>query len=405
VEALSAPMQRVSEAGEWFVRTPSVRLLYIVTSDVLRLAVLEHLTATEFLDINTSPFFVLEAPTECNDDGWALRSQELRADWSGLGEAAAGSGVSLAPLWAEPVASTPLERFCLELHSALRSRDASMSCLVIVLAPVWIRDGDQWRRDLSALLGLPPLREARFVVVDCGEPEGLAIAEQLGPQVDVVDARVQSESLREEMRCRIEAMAAAPPSATGYRLTGAAGPNIAPPLREGAPAPSPELLAVQAEQLGISPALLDAGAMHQLRISVFTAALAMAAGDVEQALAAQTRARDFCIAHGLWREAVVNELVVGGFQLQAGHSEHAIESFTRARERASERGLLDLAVLAQIAVGSGQLVRNEIEQAILAYDEAGYRGAAVGSTVLTNEAWRMRDELLRAAGVRGSEPS
>jgi hypothetical protein len=76
-----------------------------------------------------------------------------------------------------------------------------MSGLVIVLAPV-CRDGDQWRRDLSALLGLSPLGDARFVVVDCGELEGLAIVEHLGPQIDIVDAPMQSESLREEMRCR-----------------------------------------------------------------------------------------------------------------------------------------------------------------------------------------------------------
>ena len=74
METLSAPLQRVAEASEWFIRTPSLRLLYIVTSGVLRLAVLEQLTATELLDVNGCPFFVLEAPTEIDDDGWMLRS-------------------------------------------------------------------------------------------------------------------------------------------------------------------------------------------------------------------------------------------------------------------------------------------------------------------------------------------
>src|SRR5690349_20924738 len=121
MESLAAPMQRVAEAGEWFVRTPSLRLLYIMTDTVLRLAVLEHITATELLDVNAWPFVVLEAPTEFDDDGWTLRCEELRADWAGLVDAAARTGVSLAPLWPEPIAASAFERFCLELHMALRA--------------------------------------------------------------------------------------------------------------------------------------------------------------------------------------------------------------------------------------------------------------------------------------------
>lgn len=398
MEALAAPLQRVVEAGEWFVRTPSVRLLYIVTNQVLRLAALEHLTATELLEFNTWPFFVLEAPTEPDDDGWTLRCEELRADWSGLLDAAAGSKLSLAPLWPEQVGATALERFCLELHSALASRDASMAGLVIVLAPVWIRDGDRWRRDLSALLDPPQLGPARFVVVEIDEPQGLALAEQLGPAADIVDARVRVESLREQMRARAASMSAAPSGASGPRLTGAAGPSVAPPQREGAPTSSAEQRAEQALALGISPALLDVEVMHELRISVFTAALAMADGELALALAAQGRARDFCAAHGLEREAVTNELVLGGYELQGGDPQRAVESFTRARERAVAAGLSELAVLAQIAAGSGELVRGRVEQAILAYAEAARLGAELGAVVLTIEAQRMCGQLLLSQG-------
>jgi tetratricopeptide (TPR) repeat protein len=394
-------MQRVVEASEWFIRTPSVRMLHIVTNRALRLAVLEYVTATELLEVNTWPFFVLEAPTELDDDGWTLRSEELRADWAGLVDAATASARVLDPLWPEHVAPDAIERFCLELHSALGSRDASMSGLVIVLAPVWVRDGARWRRDLSALLEPTQLREARFVIVECDDPHGLAVAEQLGPAADIVDARVCAESLRNEMRARVEAMIAAPAGATGPRLTGAAGPTIAPPSREGAPTSSAERRILQAEQLGISPVLLDPEVMHELRISVFQAALAMTDGDLQQAVAAQRRARDFCSAHGLDREAVINELVVGGFELQGGDPGRAIESFTRARERAELAGLSELAVLAQLAVGASELVRGQVDEAIVAYAEAGRLGAELGTIVLTIEAQRMCGQLLVSQGRPG----
>lgn len=400
MEALSAPLQRVVEASEWFVRTPALRLLHIATSDVLRLAVLEHLVATELLDVNGCPFFVLEAPMEIEDDGWTLRSDELRADWS---ELVAAADLSLDPLWPDVGASTPLERFCLELQLALQSRHASMAGLVIVLAPVWIRDGDRWWRDLSTLLGFMQLRDARFVIVECGQFEARTLTEQLGWTAEFVDARVDMELLRKEMRARLEAMSTPPPGATGPRLTGAAGPSIAPPQREGAPAPDPERLALEAEQLGISPVLLDANAMHELRLAVLRGALAMADGDTELALAAQLRARDFCHDHGLEREAVVNQLVLAGYALQAGDLEQADRAFEAAGIRADAAGLSELAVLARFAVGSTQVVRNRIEQAILAYDDVGRRGAALGLLDLAREAVRMRDELLRRAGARAPE--
>jgi hypothetical protein len=346
-------MQRVAEASEWFVRTPSLRLLYILTDNLLRLAVLEHVTATELFGVNASPLFVLEAPTESDHDGWTLRCEELRADWAGLVDTAAQTGVSLAPLWPEPIASNAFERFCLELHMALH---AAGSGLVLVLAPVWILDRDRWQHDLSTLLGFELLDTARFIVVECGGGESLPFfVRQLGPLADILDARVQPEVVRSEMRARIEAMLDASPDDGSHRLTGAAAPRFAPPPREGASSPSPEFLVMKAQQLGISPALLDGNAMHQLRVSVFGAALAMADSDVDGALAAQMCARDFFVAHGLAREAVVSELVLGGFALQAGERELANGSFVRAHQRASEAGLSDLVDVARLVMGLDEL--------------------------------------------------
>src|ERR1044071_1525363 len=138
MEAMVKPLERVVEATEWFVRTPELRLLHIVTSGVLRIPVLQHLTATELLDANTCPFFVLEAATEPGDDGWSLRAEELRADWQGLLESAPDPA-AMAPLWPEERRRPPVARFALELGKALSLLRPPMTGLVIVVAPVWGR--------------------------------------------------------------------------------------------------------------------------------------------------------------------------------------------------------------------------------------------------------------------------
>jgi len=272
VDALSEPIERVVEAGEWFVRTPELRLLYVSTSAVLRNVVLEHLTASELLDANTEPYFVLESPTEPGDDGWTLRSEELRADWEGL-VASAPASVGLAPLWPELQASTSLARFCLELDQALARLAPPMTGLVIVLAPVWIRDAERWQRDLAELLRQSHLSAARFVVVECDALETLPVIDALGKAADRVDARVDDRSVREQMQDRIEAMKHVPAGASGPQLTGAAGPAVAAPARKSAKPPlTPAQRQAIAAEVGVASVFMDSQAMHQLRVLVISAA-------------------------------------------------------------------------------------------------------------------------------------
>ena len=414
LDALSEPIERVVEAGEWFVHTPELRLLYVPTSSVLRNAVLEHLTASELLDDNTEPYFVLESPSEPGDDGWSLRSDELRADWEGLVESAPAS-VGLAPLWPELRASTLLGRFCLELDQVLARLAPPLTGLVIVLAPVWIRDGERWRRDLVELLGQSHLSAARFVVVECDTLETLPVVDGLGPAADRVDARVDDASLRKQMQDRIEAMKNAPAGASGPQLTGAAGPAVAAPARKSA---KPPLTAGQrqatAAEAGIPPVFMDPQAMHQLRVLVVSAA-SMATSKPLEAVAAQRQARDFCIEHGLEREAVVNELVLGGYVLQAGNAEEALGVFTTAKARAQAAGLAELGIQARMAIGATLLVQKRVEDAVVAYHEAGTfgetsarefaatqalsdAGGPAVPMIMAVEAYRMAAQLLVSLG-------
>src|SRR5882724_10290689 len=149
MDSFVKPLERVVEATEWFLRTPTLRVLHVATSGLLRAPVLRHLTAAELLDFNTCPFFVLEAPTEVDDDGWGLRADELRADWEGLRDGAPGPD-DVAPLWPAHGEQPSVARFAHELHHALGLLRAPMTGLVIVLAPVWVRDAARCCRRKSS---------------------------------------------------------------------------------------------------------------------------------------------------------------------------------------------------------------------------------------------------------------
>lgn len=396
MDALVAPLERVVEAAEWFVRTPSVRVLHVLTTRALRDATLRHLTAAELLEPNTSPFFVLEAPTEPGDDGWSLRADELREDWRSLAESAA-SGDAVGPLWPAMTGETPLTRFALELSEAVAALGPSKSGLCVVLAPVWVRAAERWRSDLEILLHVRGLSRVRFIIVEQDEAAASAVLDKLGSEADWVDGRPDELEVRREMKERLAALERAPAGATGHQLVGAASSPAAPPPRRGRPVLSAEERSALAAEANVSPVLLDPDAMKRLRLLVLSAASAMAEGNPLEALRLQRQARDFCATEGLVREAVVNELVLGGYVVQAGSPERAIEVFASARGRADEAGLVDASVQAQMAIGACLLVRKRVEEAAAAYGEAGQIGAA-SAPILAIEAYRLCGQLLLSLG-------
>ena len=398
MDSLVKPLEKVVEAAEWFVRTPALRVLHVVTSGLMRAPVLRHLTATELLEVNTCPFFVLEAPTEADDDGWALRTEELRADWEGLRDGAPNPE-EVAPLWPAHAEGLPLARFVLELGRGLGAVRPPMTGLVIVLAPVWVRDVPRWRSDLSTLLQLKQLSSARFVIVETEQPFSLPVIETLGPLAEHVDARIDDAQMRADAAAKVAAMRDAPPGATGYQLIGAAGPSVSPPPRTNQPPPlSPGQQQQLAQEAGVSPVMFQPDVMKELRVLILSAAGAMSEGDPPEAVRLQREARDFCARHGLIRETVVNELVLAGYVVQAGQSERALQIFGDARKRAEEAKLIEMAVQAQLAIGACLLVLKRTDDAAAAYAEAGQLGATAGAPILGIEAYRMCGQLLVSKG-------
>jgi hypothetical protein len=398
MDSLTAPIERVMAGSEWFVRTPSVRFLHIATTDLVRMSVLRHLTATELLGQNTCPFFVLEAPTEPADDGWQARSEELRIDWDVLVESAS-EGTGLTPLWPEESANPPLLRFVRELGHALASCPANtMTGLVIVLAPVWVMDGARFLADLEVLVATRHLGRARFIVVESNTSHALALVGKLGASAMAIDARVDEAAVRCESRARVEAMKAVVPGSTGVMLTGAAGPAVLPPRRRSERSLTPEQRQAVARDSGLSPVLLDVDAMHQLGTSVLSAALAMRDGNAADGIRQQREVRDFCIRHDLRREAAVHELVLASYVLQAGSPKPALELFDAAKQHAQGAGLTDLAVQAQMAIGACFVLLEQRDRAAAAYAEAGQLGAEAGTPALVIEAYRTAGQLLVSIG-------
>ncbi|MBN1207044.1 MAG: hypothetical protein JXB05_19320 [Myxococcaceae bacterium] len=401
MDSIAQPLTRVVEAVQRFIITPEVRLLHVATDDSLRLAVLEHIAAGEHHGDNHSPFFVLETPTEEGEDGWEGRAEELRADYEELRTLLdeAREGVSLPALWSEPKAQNALARFTLEVDEALRRFTAPFDGMVLVLAPVWVRDPKRWGSDLKSLLTRPELKKARFILVEADGPHSEALAVALAKEAERVDARPDEKQASQDMAQMLAAMASAPAGATGAQVLGAAGPRVAPPPRKGAPQP---MSAAQREEvareLKVAPALLDPSFQQTLRLKVLTAAQALREGKAAQAVQEQREARDLCLKAGMKREAVTMELVLGGYVLQAKQTAQALEVFREARKRAEAHQFPELAVQAQLAQASTLLVLQRSEEAARAYSEAGKLGIAASAPVLAIEGYRMCGQLLAGAG-------
>jgi tetratricopeptide (TPR) repeat protein len=401
MDSIAQPLTRVVEAVQRFIITPEVRLLHVATDPSLRLAVLEHIAAGEHHGDNHSPFFVLETPTEDGEDGWEGRAEELREDYEELRAllTKAGEGISLPELGPVPKAPSALARFSLEVDGALKRFTSPFDGVVLVLAPVWVRDPKRWASDVKSLLTRAELRKARFILVEADGPHCEPLAVALAKEAERVDARPDDKKAGEDMAQMLAAMASAPAGATGARAVGAAGPRVDPPPRKGAPPPMSAALREQmARELKVEPALLDPSFQQTLRLKVLTAAHALREGKAAQAIQEQREARDMCLKAGLKREAVTMELVLGGYVLQAKQTPQALEVFRDARKRAEAHQLPELAVQAQLAQASTLLVLQRTDEAARAYAEAGKLGMAASAPVLAIEGYRMCGQLLAGLG-------
>jgi tetratricopeptide (TPR) repeat protein len=303
------------------------------------------------------------------------------------------------PIWAEPVAKTPLARFGMELGRATAALNPPATGLTIVIAPVWVTDAKPWCAGLSALLWERGLPRVRFVIVETDTEYGLELLEDHRAHLEHIDARVSEQAVADEAKARLEAMKSAPAGATGPRVMGAAGPDIAPPPRKNQPAPlTPEQAIAKAKELGIPAAYLQPDVMQRLNLLLMSAALAARDKNLVEAIRHQREARDFCSAQGMHRESVVNELILGSYLLQGGSTDKALELYREARKRAEEHKLSEQAVQSQLAVGACLFMLKRLDEAATAYAEAGNLGVEQKSIPLAIEAFRMCGQIAASRG-------
>lgn len=406
-KSITDPLVHVAEAIQTFIAEPELRMMHVTTSDPIRISALEHIAAAEHHQDNLCPFVFLEAPTETTDDGWEIRSEELRADMEELAELheKAGEGVTVRAMPREARAPSALGRFGLELRAALGCLGAPLAGLVVVLSPVWVRDAKQWMEDAAALVERPDLARVRWVIVDLDEPICAPVAEKLAKAALVVDARLDTGDVQRDVEAMFSAAASAPPGADGMRIAGMAGPDEAPPPHKVRTPPlTPQQARVIAEgrekahaeaiEKGIPEALLRPEPMRKLRGFVMGAAGAMIKGEASRAVAFMREAKALCRTAGLGKLAVMMGLVMGGFAMQARAPDTAAAIFREARAEADAAELPALSAQAQLAVGSGLLAAGKPGEAALAFAEAGQLAAAQGERMFAIEAYRMAGQVL-----------
>ena len=397
LKCITDALVRVAEAMQTFMVEPDIRFLHIVTTDSMRLSVLEHIAAMEHHGANDSPMSVWEAPVDPNDDGFVARIEELRADMDDLRErlSSTGEGVVVDAMPAQATAETPLGAFGLELEAAVQCIHAPLGGLIVVLSPFWVRDEARWLDDVKALSQWPTLARVRWVVVDLDEPICKPIADEFGTLGLVVDARVTDSVLVEDMATLTALAESAPDGAMGMRLAGCAGPDVAPPPRKDRPKPLTEEEAramadkhnVPAESLLVKP-------MQQLRKLVLGAGTAMAHGDPARAVGSMREARDTTHRIGLERVSILMTLMMGGYALQGHAPETAATLFHDANVAAEKAKMPDLAAQAHLSMAAGLFAANKHAEAALAYAKAGQCAAGAGMGTFAIEAYRMSGELL-----------
>lgn len=385
MEAIARPLRRLVAALQWFVVAEELRLLQVVVSEDLRIVALEHVAAEEHDAANRRPFFVLEAPVD-DDAGWAVRSEELRADMAELTELLARDEdpLVLAPMPAPPSGPRGAALFAAELQAALGCLKAPLTGLVLVLAPAWLRARSPFLDELRALIEAPALAQIRWILVEPDCDHAAALVAALGRRAERVEVRVDAEEARRDL----EAMGGTP---------GVVGPRQPPPARKGAPPPlAPEELKRSAE--GVPSGLLDPASAARFRERVMGAAREMSAGRSGEAVDRLREAAELARGGGMAKEALVLELVQGAHVLQAGGADAAVRVFDETGRRALAGGFPDVAVQAQLATAAALLVQKKPDRAAEAYARAGRMGADAGAPALAIEAYRTCGQLLLSLG-------
>ena len=400
MRALAEPLTALHEALRWFVSVPEQRLLEIRTHETMRVAALHQVASAEHHGRNGSAFLFLEAPADASPESWELRAEELHEVY---GELRAGLEEHIALPELSPLGpgNSGITRFGVELTRIARAITATdpFTGVVVVVAPIVIVDGDVFEQQLTTLMEQPALSGVRWIVTDPEHRGFKALPKKLGLAAASVDCAVDPETLAEEQRQSLAAMASAPTGATGPRALGAAGPAVPAPSRPGkGTAPSKEKVAALLIASDVNPSVADPDVGRAIAVAVLSAAQAAQDGKHEDALRHQQEAVRISRQAGLEQQAIGMELMLGAYVLQTKATDVAVRVYAEAGQRALARNHYDLMVQAKMGQAAALLLARRWFDASVAYTEAGSLGVKHGATVIAIEAYRIAGQLVAEHG-------
>lgn len=375
MQAYSKPLIELQVAATRFVRDRSLRLLHVIADASVHEAVVEILAAQEYRTTNRSPFVILQEPHKRADPGWERRVITARGQHELRRTQMAEHGEALDELPAAPEPNG-LVGLAEQLGQLLLVRPEGTVGLVVVLAPSYVEAPERWQQALGVLLSLKGLDAARFVIVDRERSSLGGLVSRHEARAMTVTCRVEGESPKAIVAGALDDEILGFDGPVGARPKG-----VIPPRRiHDPPARPPEPAALQ--QLEVSRTAL-------------LASVAIEEGRMPDAVAHQRRARDVSMEAGRVEQAVMMELVLGGYLLTADAVAQAEESYLRASATAEAAALPDKAAMARLALGSSRLVRGDRTGALVEFARAATLAEQGGHDALALHACRLTGDVAR----------
>jgi hypothetical protein len=388
MDHLIRPLEHLLSRAGTFAANRRLRLLRVTTDEETYHDALRALVGLEWSPRNRQHFIDTTRDGEGPADWSACRERIIDA-YGGIRTAYRGRDLALEEVTVDRPTGDPLVCCAVaaqRIAHILSSPPAPTEGIVIVLGVGAFTDHALLGEQLSGIIDAPGLAEARWAVVERGEPVTARLAKKLGPAALDITCHIDREQQRAEVDGLLDALTNAAANAVGPARMGGAKPDVAPPPRPGAPAPP-----IPSPTSAHIPSLLQG-------------VKALGRGDLPRAVQFQREALTSCLAANHITNALEMEILLaiylGQLALTSGDTiQPAVESFEGAIAKASGAGLLSTGARAALLEGVLANAAGDRPTAVLALHRASLLAKTAGAPELRAEALRMAADLIARAGL------